>query len=172
MSRLRGRPGLRRRYNYVLADAAGVAGANRFLALFNPANSGRVIRVTKVACQAYAAAGTNALASMGMFQITAASGGTLASGSAINRDWAEETDSLAQVRVDNPTVTAGSVPLAAFAPAIVVGLTIAGVAAASPPSVWNGALHLAAGTGVVLQTAPGDTDQRWNIGIDWTEFTG
>lgn len=159
-------------YGFALQDAAGVAAANQFISLFNPAASGRTIKVCRVRYNAYGVAVTVAKNSMHVTRITAATAGTLQAASAICFYKSSFSNPVAEVRTANPTVTATSEWLG-FAPPVVI--TAASTDSPSQFEYWaddvDSELTLANGEGIVIrQTVAGDTDETYNFEIVWKEF--
>lgn len=94
------------RYSYALVDVPSVAGANRFLTLFNPSGSGKVVKVTGWHFGAYSIAVNIAKISMRLSRISAHSVGTLVNNT--TGVFMYDTNygfSTSQLRIANPTVT-------------------------------------------------------------------
>lgn len=154
-------------YFHTIFDVPGVVAANNFLSVFNPAGSGKTLVFFVVDVSAYAIAASGGSDSMIARRISAASGGTQIAESAVNRFLTSEVNPIAEVRVGNPAVTTVGTGLAAWQPPQSTGAGGAVVQTQTAPGEGFVCLE---GEGVVLNTASGDTDQRWKITIDWAEF--
>lgn len=153
-------------YVFSIGNVPGVAAANNFLSVFNPVGSGKNMFFGA----AYISMGTTAPVGntepMNVFRITAASGGTLQAASAVGKFQTTMADPTAEVRIGNPTVTVGAQlsntpgisPNPGSTPVHIV--TVPSIA---PPFI------LAPGEGVAMRALNGDTDQRWNLSIVWSE---
>jgi hypothetical protein len=159
-------------YSFCIQDVAGVAAANNFLSLFNPAASAKTLKVFRIQYNAYAVAVTVAKASIHIGRITTATVGTLQAAAAICSHKTTFPAPTAEVRTAGPTVTAAAEWLG-YAPPVVI--TAAG--ADNPSSFeWSAdnpdeLLTLAAGEGIVFrQTVAGDVDETFNFKVGWMEF--
>lgn len=157
-------------YQYSIADVSGVVTANNWLSVFNPVNSVKTLGYLAIYVHRYAIGNTSVAASMIGYRTTAASGGTLISPSVITKYITVESNSVMEVRTNNPTVTllTGAVPLVTSSPPISGGggntspsatITPSGIAAISLP-----------GEGIVFSTASGSTSQVWGLTLVWCEF--
>lgn len=159
-------------YSALVLEAPGVVAANNFLSIFNPAGSGRLFTVLLYRVYPYAGAASTATNSMAAWRTSAASGGTLRSNATdVSKFDTAQLNSVAEVRVGNPTVTlVNTVPVAAVPPAITAaGAGVGPAVSVEPPS---GALfRIRPGEGVVARTAAGDVDQLWTLSISWYETT-
>lgn len=158
-------------YVFSIADVPGVAAANTYISLMNPIGSGKTISFGGTFVSSTTAGGTTVTSPMRGIRITAASGGTLASATDIAKFVTADPNSVAQVR-SGAAVSVTPVGNTFFfnsPPAIsaTVGST-AVHAVVNPPG--SGAFLLVPGEGVAIQTASGDTDQRWNLSIAWGEI--
>lgn len=159
-------------YSFNLNNQQGQASSYTFLSLFNPVGSGKTVLLHHCQAIPYAASTSTSVAVQQLFRITAASGGTLQSASAINKMNTASADTAAEVRTGNPTVTLGP-SITSFAPPT-QSLTITAYAPAMQElkflaDQW-GNFVLAEGEGVAyLQGAAGDVDQRLNFTIVWSE---
>lgn len=153
-------------YVYSLGNISGVAAATNFLSLFNPVGSGKNLFFGAAYISSEAVAASVASEPMNLFRITAASAGTLQPASAVGKFQSTMADPVAEVRTGNPTVTVGA-QLSNTAPAVGNQVTapihIVTVPSVAPPFV------LAPGEGIVFRALNGDTDQRWNLSIVWSE---
>lgn len=164
-------PTLRGTYDYTIADVAGVVATNNFMSIFNPVASGRTIIIVGVFVSSTASGGTSITAPMRGFRVTTATGGTLATNSTdICKLQTSAPTAAVEIRIGNPTVTLGP-PFFNSPPTISasVGSTAVHVITV-PPSPAATTFTLAPGEGIVLQTLSGDVDQRWNLGVVWSEI--
>ena len=155
-------------YFHTILDAPGVAGANNFLSIFNPAGSGKAVVFLTAEVRPYAAAATSVATSITAFRTTAASGGTLIAASDIHRFVTYWPDPVAVVRTGNPSVTTVGIPINAFPPPVSSGAGVGSAGTSAAPGV--GAFTCLPGEGLVSTTSSGDTDQRWDITLTWAEF--
>lgn len=161
-------PSIRGSYVFSIGNVAGVAAANNYISLFNPAASGRVIAFGGAFISSVAGGGTSITNAMQGFRITAASAGTLQASSAVAKFSTSSPNPSAEVRIGNPTVTLGA---QVFNSPPVISSTVGSTAVhqvAVPPAA--GPFILTENEGVVLRTAAGDVDQVWNLSIVWVEF--
>lgn len=155
-------------YFYSLIDAVGVVAANNFISLFNPSNSGKTMSFFAIAIDSFAAGASNTAVSLKVDRITAASAGTVITAANINKLITIETDSIADVRVGNPTVTKVGSSLYSWPPPLATG-TGAGSVVISTPPPSEGFICLP-GQGIVLSTSSGNTNQVWSMKLTWAEF--
>lgn len=148
-------------------DAAGSTTAYNFYALWNPVSSTRIVIVEGVTLDNYIVGTVTSAPSLRVYRISSApTGGTLVSGSSVNRFVTTFPDPQAQVYTGNPTVVTSGSALIGFPPALGAGNSGA-VASASPTP--GASFVLFPGQGVVFTTASGDPNQRWNIQVIWAE---
>ncbi len=159
-------------YSFSLVDVPGVAAANRFLSVFNPAANPNTMVLLGVYVCSYSVAIAATKNSLRLTRITAATVGTLQAITAINRfQTAIDPNPTMEVRTANPTVTLAA-EIKAFGPNEVI--TAAGTTAVSqqeflPNPNW-GEFVLVPGQGVAVhQTIAGDVDQTYNIVVVWAE---
>lgn len=154
-------------YQFSAQDMPGVAAANNFLTLFNPAASGiNVIVIGGVIASYLVTGATNVRVSMQVARVTTAIGGALQAAAAIAKGITSYANPAAEVRINNPAVTLGAVltsvpPPVAGTFALRANLAVAD--AASP-------LLLVPGEGLVAWTSAGDVDQTWNVQVQWAEM--
>ncbi len=158
-------------YSFTLVDAAGVAAANVFLSLFNPAASGKVVVLLEASVESYSVAISTPKNSMRLTRTTAASVGTLQAAAAINKFQTTDPNPASEVRTVNPTITAAA-EVDAFGPneniTAAAGNSISRRTQDLLPE-W-GEFTLVAGEGVAFrQTIAGDVDQTWDLKITWVE---
>lgn len=154
-------------YQACLVDTAGVAAANNFLSLFNPAASGKTLVPLGFVIDCHDTGVTNIGSSMTIFRTSAASAGTQFAANTITRFVPGDPDPVGEVRTANPTVTTTGRVLIGIPPAI----NAAGGGTNATFVTPAGAFPLIpAGTGIVFGTATGDTDQLWNLQLTWMEF--
>lgn len=155
-------------YSYTTSNVVGVVAANTYLSLFNPIGSGKTITVGGTFISSTSAGGTTVTDCMIGYRTTAASAGTLAGAATIAKFRTTYPNSISEVRTGNPTVTLGA-QIAASPPTIsATNGSTAVHQAVIPPGL--GLFTLAPGEGIALNTAVGDTDQRWNLTIIWAEM--
>lgn len=155
-------------YVFSMADVPGVALANNYLSVFNPVGSGKTMIFGGMFFSAWNIAAITTPASMHGNRVTAASGGTLQTNStAVAKFSTTNPTSTMEVRIANPTVTLGAQlfnyppPVTNLGTGQVYGVT-------TPPGAAP--FTFAPGEGIVVQTATGDTDMRWNISYVWAEL--
>lgn len=158
-------------YSFTLVDAPGVAAANRFLSLFNPAASLKTLIILEASVQSYSVTIAATKNSMRLTRITTATVGTLQAATEINKFISTDPNPTAEVRTANPTVTLGA-EVDAFGPN-------ENITAAASNSIsrrtqtfqpeW-GEFRMAAGEGLAFhQTIAGDVDQTWLLKLIWVE---
>jgi hypothetical protein len=155
---------------YSQAEQSGVVAANNFISLFNPVGSGKLITLGGVFISSYAVGDIDAtVQSMRGFRVTAASAGTPVAANTICSFDTAKPDTSMEVRVGNPTVTLGD--------AIFNSPPFIGAVKSSLPFVHQvpvpaggGPFLFRPGEGMVLRTAAGDVDTRWNLSVAWTEM--
>lgn len=155
-------------YTYGLWEAPGVIAANNFFSLFNPVGSGKTIVIQRLTISPYATGAASPTNNMQSFRTTAASVGTLIAASAINKLDTSISNSIAEVRVNNPTCTTVGVAITAIAPAITAGAVGVSPIITTPPA--GDAFVVRPGEGIVSRTAAGVVNQLWNISLVWTEL--
>lgn len=154
-------------YVFSLANTPGVVAANNFLSLFNPVGSGKTAAFSGCFVSSTSAGGTTETEPMRGFRITAASAGTLQAASAVVKFVSTYPNPALQVRTANPTCTIDG---AIFNTPPTISATVGSTEVHSVGSgAQLGVFSLAEGEGVVLRTAAGDVDQRWNLSIVWGE---
>ncbi len=146
----------------------GVVAANNYLSLFNPVGSGKVLSFGSAFISCVAATGSTVTDPMQGFRITAASAGTLQAANTIAKFVTSDAAPVAEIRVGNPTVTTGA-QLFNSPPAISATTGSTNVHVIPVPG-GLAPFTLVEGEGIVLRTAVGDTDQRWNLSIVWSEI--
>lgn len=101
-------------------------------------------------------------------RITSATGGTLRGD--IAKFVTADPDPVAEVRIDNPTVTRTEQILNAPPPTSTGAYSSGAVNQITIPPGAGGFI-LAPGEGIALNTGAGDTAQRWNFSVVWVEQT-
>lgn len=151
-------------YVFSTGNLPGVVAGNNWLTLVNPVGSGRSVFVGGVFISAESNAASASTSSMRGVRVTAVSGGTLWTASDIAKFVTADPDPFAEVRTNNPSATLGAQLFNSPPPTS---------AAASSKDVHQipipSPFLLAPGEGIVLRTNSGDTAQRWNISVVWTE---
>lgn len=160
-------------YRHVIVDQAGQAGAYNWVALNNPAASGKRIALLSVEVQIYSVAAAATKNSTTLVHCTAVATGGASDTANIAKLLSSQSNPVATVLITNPTITAGK-QIKAFAAGGVV--TAAGIY--SPPDVayrpaqQDYQFSALEGEGFALrQTVAGDTDQTYCFAIEWMEFT-
>lgn len=156
---------------YVFSDhqIAGAVAPTNHLALFNPVGSGRTIVLAGVFVSSYTEGAVAGVEPLRGWFATNIAGGTLEAASAIGKIRSTMPNAVAQIRTDNPTATLG----ASWFNSPATRATAASSAAfvhQIPAAVAAGAVTFLPGEGTVIRTEVGDTNQRWNISIAWSEF--
>lgn len=164
-------------YSHTLVEQAGVAAANNFYSVFNPAASGRIVAIKFLYYIAYAVAITISKVSKRVYRTSAASGGTLIPAADIFKHDPAFVNPTTEIRTGNPAATLSPATAQAghaFPPVVV----ITAVGGPFQPSFERGVpreneeIILPAGSGIVIrQTAAGDVDETMNIGVTIMEFT-
>lgn len=155
-------------YFYSLADLPGVVAANNFLSVFNPLTSPKILVFYQAQIVSYSVGEAQSANSMLINRTSAASGGTQVAASTMPRFLTTWDNPVAEVRHANPTVTTVSPILVGVAPVISVGV---GASASSTQQGPSGASFVCLpGQGLVMRTAAGDVDQRWNLSFTWAEL--
>lgn len=155
-------------YFYSLIDAPGVVAANNFMSIFNPVGSGKIISFFAIAVDSFASGASSTAVSLKVDRITAASAGTLASQSDINKLLTIQSDSITQVRTGNPTVTKVGTSLYSWPPPLATGTGVGSTIVSSVPSGQG--FFCFPGEGIVFNTPSGNTSQVWSIKATWAEF--
>lgn len=157
-------------YSFDIGDVANVSGARNHLTILNPSGSGKTVRMGAIVVSWYQVGdAATSVVSIRSYRITAASAGTLAAASEVNKYSTSYANSITEIRYGNVTAT----PLAAITstpPPI-------GAGKGSTPSIdgavfspSTGMMTLAPGEGAVIRTEAGDVDQRFNLGFRWAEL--
>lgn len=163
-------PAIINSFVYSQAEQPGVVAANNFMSVFNPVGSGKILMFGGAFISSYIVGDTAAtIESLRGFRITAASGGTLVPNATVCSFDTTKPDTTMEVRTGNPTVTLGD--------AIFNSPPFIGAAKQSIPFVHQvpvpaglGGFLFRPGEGIVLRTAAGDVDTRWNLSLAWSEM--
>lgn len=157
-------------YIFNLTDEPGSATSKNFLSLFNPSDSGMLVLIHSIEVECFATSTTSSVNSMCVYRTTAASGGTLAAASGVNRFSTDMPDPAGQVRYGSPTVTIDPVfsrVVASWAP------PVGGSGQGSSPTVHadTPSKHFTClpGQGIAFNVSAGDTNNRWKINVVWEE---
>ncbi len=160
-------------YRHVIVDQAGQAGAYNYVALNNPAASGKRIALMSVEVQVYSVAAAATRNSVTLVHCTAVATGGASDTTNIAKLLSTQSNPVATVLITNPTITAGK-QIKAFAAGGVV--TAAGIY--SVPDVMYRPVQedyqfmaLEAEGFALRQTVAGDTDQTYCFSLEWMEFT-
>ena len=163
-------PLIKAAYIFSTTDAPGVVAANNFMTLVNPVGSGKAIVVLGAFVSTYVVSGASITRnSLQGQQCGVATGGTVAGAAAIAKFASSMPASIADIRTNNPTVTAGA-NVFNSPPAIGVTASQFVHSIGGGASTASGPLTLAAGEGFVMRTAVGNINQTWNISIVWGEI--
>lgn len=149
-------------------NITGVAGANNYLSLFNPVGSGKILSFGSAFISSVAAGGSTVADPMQGFRITTVAGGTTQANTTFAKFVSSDPDSVADVRLGNPTVTLGA-QLFNSPPAISASTGSTNVHIIPVPGGLQ-PFTLVEGEGIVLRAAASDTDIRWNLSIVWAEI--
>lgn len=162
-------PALTGVYVFSAANLAGVVAANTFLSLFNPIGSGKTVSFSAAFVSTVSTAAAGTTAPMRGYRIAAApTGGTVQGAATIAKFNSANANSVAEVRLGNPTVVLGAA-LWNTPPAVTAGVGggqfvhSVDTPEGSPPFV------LAPGEGIAVHCAGGDADQIWNLTVVWAE---
>lgn len=160
-------------YSYALVDQAGQTGAYNFIALSNPAASGKRIAIIKVDVQTYSVAAAATKNSTRLTHCTAEATGGADDSANIHRILSTQAAPVGVLRITNPTVTAGK-EIKGFAAGGVI--TAAGIYSSPEisydPFAEEAQSIILPGEGIaVRQTVAGDADQTYCIRVLWMEYT-
>jgi hypothetical protein len=160
-------------YRHVIVDQAGQAGAYNYVALNNPAATGKRIALMSVEIQVYSVAAAATKNSLTLVHCTAVATGGASDTANIARLLSTQTAPVATVLITNPTITAGK-QIKAFAAG--GDITAAGIYSAPEvayrPNQEDYQFQALEGEGFAIrQTVAGDTDQTYCISLEWMEFT-
>lgn len=154
-------------YSFNLTTA-GQASTYRFLAVFNPIESGKQLMVHQATVTGYATVTVGSATPVTLSRITSSTSGSLQAASDINKFVSTYPDSITEVRTGNPTVTTGP-RIYSFAPPV-QGLTI-GALSPNPQSVkFKTELIISPGEGFAFhQTTSGLAGHQYAIYACWVE---
>lgn len=155
-------------YFYSLIDAPGVVAANNFMSIFNPVGSGKTISFFAIAVDSFASGASSTAVSLKVDRISAASGGTLANATDINKLVTIEPNSVASLRTSNPTVTKVGTSLYSWPPPLSTGSGVGSTTTSVPPP--GEGFFILPGEGINFSTSSGNTSQVWTIKATWAEF--
>lgn len=162
-------PSLTGVYLYSIAAQPGVAAANNFVSLFNPAASTKLVLLAGIFISSYSVGAATSVEPLRGWRVSAASGGVLANNATDVAKFNTSYPTAApELRTANPTVTLVN-PFFNSPPPIGTGAGTAFVhAVEAPPGA--GAFFVKPGEGIVVRTASGDVDQTFNITLAWGEL--
>lgn len=162
-------PVFRGGYVYSRAQTPGVDTPNNFLALYNPVGSPRTLVVAGVFISSAIVGDIAATADpMRGWLATAISGGTLEAQSTIGRVRSSMPTPVGQIFINNPAATLGASWFNS-PPILGTAKQASPFVHQIPAAVAGGPITLMPGEGTVIRTETGDTDQRWNVSIAWSE---
>lgn len=156
-------------YAYNAADVPGVVASNNFVSLFNLSTSIKTIAWLAFTIHRYTIGTSSTATSMGLYRITAASGGTSVAASTLTKAVTSQTNSVMDVRTGNPTLTLLSgIPVYTAPPPLGNGVANVIPSATTPP---GGVLAISLpGEGLAFNTAAGNVNQIWGFQVIWAEF--
>jgi len=154
-------------YVFSLAEIPGVVAATNHLALFNPIGSGKNVIFGGAFISSTSASGSTITDPMRGFRATLISGGVLQADSASAKFVTANPDPVAEIRTGNPAATLDGAMFNS-PPAISATTGVTPVHAVPVPG-GTGPFLLVPGEGMVMRTAVGDVDQRWNLSVVWAE---
>lgn len=152
-----------------LTDVPGVVAANNYMSIENPTGGTKLIVLSGLFISTYSTAASSTRNSLQGFLATGLSGGTTIASSAISKFDSTTANATAVVRSGNPTATTGAVIFNSPPP---IGTTTSQYvhSVGNGGSSAAGGLILRPGEGLVMRTAAGNTNQTWNISIEWMEI--
>lgn len=162
---------VRRFPGYVFSQAqhAGTVAAHNHVSLTNPAGSGKTILVGGVFVSQVAAGAISLVDPLRGWLATGVSGGTLEAASSIGKTKSTLPDPVGQIRTEGMSATLGAAWFNS-PPLLAIGAASAPFVHQIPTSIpGSDPITLMPGESTVLRTESGDTNQRWNISIAWTE---
>lgn len=157
-------------YVYSRAMTPGVAAANNYLSLANPAGSGRTLVVAGVFISSVIVGDITATVDpMRGWLASAISGGSLEAASTIGKIRSTMPTPVGEIRINNPAATLGASWFNS-PPVLGVAKQASPFVHQVPATIAAGSITLLPGEGTVIRTESGDVDQRWNVSIAWNEF--
>ena len=156
-------------YVYSRAQTVGVVAANNFLSLENPVGSGKVIVVAGVFISSVIVGDIAATVDpMRGWLATTIAAGTVEAASTIGKVRSTMPTPVGVIRINNPTAVLGASWFNS-PPVLGVAKQASPFVHQIPAAVAGGPITLLPGEGTVIRTESGDTDQRWNVSIAWSE---
>lgn len=157
-------------YVFSQAQHPGSAVAHNHLALTNPVGSGKTILVAGVFVSSVIVGDIAATVDpLRGWLATDVTGGTLEPTASIGKTRSTMPDPVGEIRSEGATATLGASWFNS-PPLIGASKGSAPFVHQIPATVPAGAITLLEGESTVIRTETGDTDQRWNISIAWSEF--
>lgn len=153
-------------YDYSIAASPGAATPKNHLSLFNPVGSGKLLAAGAIFLTNSLTSPSAAVAPMRGFRTTAASAGTLIAAADFCKFDTAHPASIAQVRIDNPTVTLG--PAFFNSPPSLTNRSSDTHDVTIPPGA--GRFLIRPGEGIVLRQDASTTDLTWNLSVVWAEI--
>lgn len=156
-------------YVFSQDQVPGVVAANTYVALLNPVGSGKVVLVGGVFISSATVGAVSGAPPLRGFLATNLTGGVQAAMASIGRTKSTLPNPVGQIFTGNPSATLGA---AWFnSPALeTTGSESAPLVHQVPAAIPGGdPITLFPGEATVIRSSAGDTDQRWNISIAWTE---
>lgn len=153
-------------YDFSIAESPAAATAKNHISLFNPVGSGKVFALGGFFLSYTMTAPSTLTTPMRGFRTTAASGGTLVANTDFAKFDTAHPDSVAQVRIDNPTVTLAQAVMSS--PTGIDNRSSNVHSVDIPPGA--GRFIIRPGQGVVLRQGVSTTALFWNLSIVWAEI--
>lgn len=144
-----------------------------YASFLNPSGSGKTFSVKKIRIKSDAVT-TAVYQSLSLRRTTAASGGTSVTAANIPKKNSDSSNSAAEIRYANPTVTYAQATTTEARLMMVVAASTAGVVYSRNYQEFgtDENIVLQAGEGIALmQEAAGDADQRISMYVEWEEST-
>lgn len=146
----------------------GVVAANTYFSVTNPPASGKAVLTLVFIATSTSVGAVSGAAPIIMYRASGVSGGTLQDNSTEVAKFVTTTpESIIQLRTSNPTATLGTRILSVQSIES-TGTGSSSAATFQVPSGGPGAILLP-GESILLRTANGDIDQRWNLNLLWQE---
>lgn len=152
-------------YLHSIAEVQGTVEPQTFMTLFNPVGSGRNITLATAALSYSNTMPATEPAPLRGWRISAASGGVLIPAADIAKFNTLASNSVAQVRITNPTATLTQAVFNSPAP---IDNRSSNVHTVDVPA--GAAFLMRPGEGIAIHKEAGTTSAFWNITLVWAEF--
>lgn len=157
-------------YVFSQAQHPGTVAAHNHLALTNPVGSGKTILVAGVFVSSVIVGDITATVDpLRGWLATDVAGGTLEPTASIGKTRSTMPTPVGEIRTEGATATLGASWFNS-PPLIGASKGASPFVHQIPAAIPAGAITLLEGESTVLRTESGDTDQRWNLSIAWSEF--